>query len=156
MPGVVVEAASPALIERVRTATTDEKGQYKIIDLRPGIYTVTFTLTGFSTVKREGVEGLLSYTAQALMTTRQVRAYRDRPARQETDVSFQIDVRREETLIKEKKREMGWQVYGTNAVAMTLAQAVWAYRGQYRIEDDWSRLRRSAGLTLPATPPASA
>jgi transposase len=43
---------------------------------------------------------------------------------------------------------MGWQVYGTNAVAMTLAQAVWAYRGQYRIEDDWSRLKgRSLGLT---------
>src|SRR3954471_14389116 len=62
-------------------------------------------------VKREGVEGLLSYTAHALMTTRQVRAYRSRPARQETDVSFQIDVRREETLIEEKKREMGWQVY---------------------------------------------
>jgi transposase len=99
-------------------------------------------------VKREGVEGLLSYTAQALMTTRQVRAYRDRPARQETDVSFQIDVRREETLIEEKKREMGWQVYATNALAMVLPQVVWAYRGQYRIEDDWSRLKgRPLGLT---------
>ena len=99
-------------------------------------------------LKREGVEGLLSYTAQALMTTRQVRAYRDRPARQETDVSFQIDVRREEALIEEKKREMGWQVYGTNAVALALPPVVWAYRGQYRIEDDWSRLKgRSLGLT---------
>jgi transposase len=99
-------------------------------------------------VRREGVDGLLSYTVQAMTATRQVRAYRDRPARQETEVSFEIEVCRAAALIQEKKREMGWQVYGTNAVAMTLAQAVWAYRGQYRIEDDWSRLKgRSLGLT---------
>src|SRR4051812_43917126 len=99
-------------------------------------------------VRREGVEGLLSSTARAMMTTRQVRAYRDRPARQETDEFFQIDVRREETRIAEKKREMGWQVYATNALAMVLPQVVWAYRGQYRIEDDWSRLKgRPLGLT---------
>jgi transposase len=98
-------------------------------------------------VKREGVEGLLSYTAQAMRMTRQVRAYRDRPARQQTDVFFEIDVRREEAQIEGKKREMGWQVYATNAVVMVLAQVVWAYRGQYRIEDDWSRLKgRPLGL----------
>ena len=56
LPGVTVEAASPALIEKVRTAVTDGTGQYRIVDLRPGTYTVTFTLTGFSTVKREGLE----------------------------------------------------------------------------------------------------
>ena len=56
MPGVTVEASSPALIEQVRTVTTDTQGQYKIVDLRPGTYTVTFTLPGFSTVKREGIE----------------------------------------------------------------------------------------------------
>jgi hypothetical protein len=56
MPGVTVEASSPALIERVRTVTTDSQGQYKILDLRPGTYEVTFTLPGFATVKREGVE----------------------------------------------------------------------------------------------------
>jgi transposase len=99
-------------------------------------------------VKREGVEGLLSYTAQAMMTTRHKRAYRDSPARQETEVYFVIDVRQDETRIEEKKREMGWQVYGTNALTLLLPQAVWAYRGQYRIEDDWSRLKgRPLGLT---------
>jgi transposase len=104
--------------------------------------------TAQAIVMREGVDGLLSYTVQAMMATRQVRAYRDRPTRQETEVFFEIDVCRAETLIQEKKREMGWQVYGTNAVAMALAQVVWAYRGQYRIEDDWSRLKgRSLGLT---------
>src|SRR6478609_946063 len=56
LPGVTVEAASPALIERVRSVTTDSQGQYKILDLRPGVYTVTFSLPGFSVVKREGVE----------------------------------------------------------------------------------------------------
>jgi archaellin len=47
MPGVTVEASSPALIEQVRSAVTDGAGRYSIIDLRPGTYTVTFTLPGF-------------------------------------------------------------------------------------------------------------
>src|SRR5262245_2879089 len=55
-PGVTVEASSPALIEKVRTVTTDAAGQYKIVDLRPGTYVVTFSLPGFSVVKREGIE----------------------------------------------------------------------------------------------------
>jgi transposase len=99
-------------------------------------------------VAGEGVEGLLSYTATARMKTREVRAYRDRPARQEREIFFTMEVRREETRIEEKKRAMGWQVYATNAVLLVLAQVVWAYRGQYRIEDDWSRLKgRPLGLT---------
>jgi hypothetical protein len=56
LPGVTVEASSPELIEKIRTAVTDGSGQYRIENLRPGTYAVTFTLTGFSTVKREGVE----------------------------------------------------------------------------------------------------
>src|SRR5262249_2616524 len=56
LPGVTVEAASPELIEKVRTAVTDNSGQYRIIDLRPGTYSVSFTLPGFSTYKRDGVE----------------------------------------------------------------------------------------------------
>jgi hypothetical protein len=63
MPGVTVEASSPALIERVRTVTTDSQGQYKILDLRPGTYTVTFTLPGFSTVKRDAIELPATFTA---------------------------------------------------------------------------------------------
>ena len=63
VPGVTVEAASPALIEKVRSVTTDAAGQYKIVDLRPGVYSVTFTLAGFSTVKREGIELTSSFTA---------------------------------------------------------------------------------------------
>ncbi len=63
LPGVTVEAASPALIEKVRTATTDDRGQYRIVDLRPGAYTVTFTLPGFSTVRREGLNLNTGFTA---------------------------------------------------------------------------------------------
>src|SRR4030095_16087248 len=56
LPGVTVEAASPVLIEKARTATTDGTGRYQIVDLRPGAYTVTFTRQGFSVAKREMVE----------------------------------------------------------------------------------------------------
>ena len=56
LPGVTVEAASPALIERVRSVTTDSSGLYRIVDLRPGTYTITFTLPGFNTVRVENFE----------------------------------------------------------------------------------------------------
>src|SRR5262245_6862539 len=55
LPGVTIAASSPALIERVRTATTDAAGQYRIESLQPGTYTVTFTLSGFATLKRDDV-----------------------------------------------------------------------------------------------------
>lgn len=64
MPGVTVEAASDALIEKSRTVVTDEHGEYKIVDLRSGTYTVTFTLSGFSTVKREQIELQTAFTAK--------------------------------------------------------------------------------------------
>jgi transposase len=99
-------------------------------------------------VQREGVEGLLRYEARALTRTTRKRAYRGRAACAETEVFFEIQVQRDEGAIEQKKREMGWQVYGTNGLGMSLAQVVWAYRGQYRIENDWSRLKgRPLGLT---------
>ncbi|MEO8257678.1 MAG: carboxypeptidase regulatory-like domain-containing protein [Acidobacteriota bacterium] len=63
LPGVTVEASSAALIEKVRTAATDGSGQYRIDDLRPGSYVVTFSLSGFSTVRREGIELTGSFAA---------------------------------------------------------------------------------------------
>src|SRR5262249_5799435 len=63
LPGVEVEASSEALIEKSRTGTTDGQGVYKIVDLRPGLYTVTFTLAGFQTIKREGIELPSNFTA---------------------------------------------------------------------------------------------
>jgi Carboxypeptidase regulatory-like domain len=63
LPGATVEAASPALIEKTRSAVTDSAGQYQILDLRPGVYTITISLAGFSTVKREGIELTGSFVA---------------------------------------------------------------------------------------------
>jgi hypothetical protein len=63
LPGVTVEASSPALIERTISSVTDSSGLYRIVDLRPGTYSVTFELAGFSTVKREGIELTGSFTA---------------------------------------------------------------------------------------------
>ena len=63
LPGVTVEAASPALIEGSRVAVTDAQGRYAFTALRPGVYTVTFSLTGFTTVVREGIELTAGFTA---------------------------------------------------------------------------------------------
>ena len=63
LPGVTVEATSPALIEKVRVVVTDGTGQYRIVDLRPGVYTVTFQLPSFSTVRRDGIELSIGFTA---------------------------------------------------------------------------------------------
>jgi hypothetical protein len=63
LPGVAVEARSPALIEQLRTGITDDQGQYRIVDLRPGVYTITFALTGFGTVVRDGIELPADFTA---------------------------------------------------------------------------------------------
>jgi hypothetical protein len=63
LPGVTVEASSPALIEKVKSATTNEAGQYRIVDLRPGTYSVAFKLPGFATVVRDGIALEANFTA---------------------------------------------------------------------------------------------
>jgi hypothetical protein len=63
LPGVTVEASSDALIEKTRSVVTNNQGQYTIVDLRPGVYSVSFTLTGFSTFKRDGIELPANFTA---------------------------------------------------------------------------------------------
>src|SRR5438552_17024429 len=63
IPGVTVEVSSPALIEKVRSTVTDAQGQYQIIELRPGTYAVTFSLSGFATLSKEGHELTSNFTA---------------------------------------------------------------------------------------------
>jgi hypothetical protein len=70
MPGVTIEASSPALIEKVRSVVSDSEGQYKIVDLPGGTYTVTFSLTGFSTIKRDGVVLTANFTANIVADMR--------------------------------------------------------------------------------------
>ena len=67
LPGVTVEVSSPALIEKVRSALSDSTGQYRVIDLRPGTYSVVFTLPGFNQFRRDGIEltGALTATVNA-------------------------------------------------------------------------------------------
>ncbi len=63
LPGVTVEASSPALIEKWRVVFTDGQGQYRVIALNPGAYKLTFTLPGFNTVAREGIVLTAAFTA---------------------------------------------------------------------------------------------
>ena len=63
LPGVTVEVSSPVLIERVRSAVTDSTGRYRLTNLPTGSYTLTAALTGFNTVRREGLELSGSFTA---------------------------------------------------------------------------------------------
>ncbi len=140
--------AQEAALER--RLTTAEAALRDLVTRRQGKkqrFHAELTSAAGAIVEREGVEGLLGYEARAVARKVRKRAYRGRPAREETEVSFVIEVTREAGAIEERKQEMGWQVYATNAVTMTLPQVVWAYRGQYRIEDDWSRLKgRPLGL----------
>jgi transposase len=142
------QAQEAALERRLATATAALRELPARKQGKKPLFHAELRRAAVAIVTSERVEGLLEYTARAVLTTRPKRAYRGRPAREETDVSFVSEVQRDATLIQEKKREMGWQVYGTNGVGMALPQVVWAYRGQYRIEDDWSRLKgRPLGLT---------
>src|SRR5207244_8220623 len=74
LPGVTVEVSSPALIERVRSGVTDGSGRFAIIDLRPGTYTVTFSLAGFKSYKREGIvlEGSFAATVNGSLSVGQI------------------------------------------------------------------------------------
>jgi len=63
LPGVTVEVSSPALIEKVRTAVSGGNGQYQVVNLPPGIYTVTFSLPGFATVRRDALEVSVNFTS---------------------------------------------------------------------------------------------
>src|SRR5262245_29624511 len=63
LPGVTVDAASPVLIEKSRSVATDSQGRYTIVDLRPGVYSLTFSLAGFNTIQREGIQLPADFTA---------------------------------------------------------------------------------------------
>src|SRR5262245_6755075 len=70
LEGVTVEAASPMLIEKTRTVATDARGAYKIVDLRPGVYAVTFTAAGFNALRREGIDLSSSFTGTVSVAMR--------------------------------------------------------------------------------------
>ena len=141
------QSQEAALERRLQKATTAVSELVVRKRGKKRLFHAELRLAAEGIVAREGVEGLLSYTATAVRAADPKRA-NGTPSMTKADVSFVMEVHREEDLIGERKREMGWQVYGTNGRGLALTQVVWAYRGQYRIEDDWSRLKgRSLGLT---------
>lgn len=100
---------------------------------------------------RYDVAELLSVELERQVTTRQIRKYRDRPARTEEKVRYQVHVTRREEAIEEAKERLGWRVYATNAPAeqLSLTKTVLAYRDQYLAERSFSRLK---GLLLAMLP----
>jgi transposase len=99
-------------------------------------------------VQQQRVEGLLNWQVRTSTRQRIVRGYGDRPRRVVKEREHQLEVSRHEEAITEAKREMGWRVYATNQLPLNLAGVVWGYRGQNRLEDNWSRLKgQPLGLT---------
>ena len=100
-------------------------------------------------LRKQRVEGLLTAAVQTTTRRRRLRRYGDRPEQVLLEQEQRMELWRDEAAIERAKREMGWQVYASNQLTLPLAGVVWAYRGQYRIEDDWSRLK---GRPLSLTP----
>ena len=92
-------------------------------------------------IEEQQVLGLLSW--QIVKTTKQwkVRGYKNKDARIEKEVRYRVEVKEEQEVMEQREREMGWRVYASNHKEMNLPGVVWGYRGQYRIEDDWARLK---------------
>jgi transposase len=100
-------------------------------------------------VKTHRAEGLLDWRVRTITHQRALRRYGDRPEQVVREQGHRVVVSRWDEAIEQAKREMGWQVYGTNHLRLDLAGVVWGYRGQYRIEDDWSRLKGRPLSLLP-------
>jgi transposase len=99
-------------------------------------------------VQARRVEGLLDVRVETTIRERRRRRYGDRPEQTVQEPEHRAEVARRDEAIAQAKRAMGWQVDATNHLAMTVTAVVWGDRGQYRIEDDWSRLKgRSLSLT---------
>ena len=99
-------------------------------------------------VTKQRVQGMLDPQIQTTTKQKEVRGYGDRPPRVLEEQEHGLDVSRDEEAIEQAKREMGWRVYATNQTTLNLAGVVWGYRGQNRLEDNWSRLKgQPLGLT---------
>jgi len=99
-------------------------------------------------VTKQRVAGLLSWEVKTSTHKRQVRSYGDRPQRLVQQQEQHLVVSRCEEAIEQAKQQMGWRVYATNHGELNLAGVVWGYRGQHRLEDNWSRLKgQPLGLT---------
>ena len=92
-------------------------------------------------IRTNRVEGLLSAEVATIRTERAIRGCKGAPGRVEVREEHSLAVQRDEEAIRRAEREMGWQAYATNREDWGLGEVVMAYRGQYRIEKGWSRLK---------------
>jgi transposase len=100
-------------------------------------------------LRKHRAEGLLEAEVRTARSERVRRKYRGRPEEAVAEEEHRVEASRKEEAITEAKSELGWQVYATNDLGMSLAETVWSYRGQYRIEKGFSRLK---GRPLSLTP----
>ena len=128
LPGVTVEATSPALIERTRSTVTDGSGQYQLVDLRPGTYAMKFSLAGFTTVEREAVQvtgsGVISINADMRVSALQetITVTGESPA-----VDVQTSTRRQQVLDNEVVQALpASRGYGNYLAAVPGIQATFA------------------------------
>jgi transposase len=104
--------------------------------------------TAEAIVTKQRVQGMLNPQVRTSTHQQKVRGYGDRPPRVLQEQEHQLEVSRCDEMIEQAKREMGWRVYGTNQLSLSLAGVVWGYRGQNRLENNWSRLKgKPLGLT---------
>lgn len=102
-----------------------------------------------SILHQHRVEGLLTAVVPTTRQERTLRRYRGRPEQVVVEEEYRMEISRQDEAIAGVKAELGWQVYGTNELGLSLAAVVWGYRGQYQIEKGWSRLK---GQPLSLTP----
>jgi transposase len=102
-----------------------------------------------SILHQHNVDGLLTAVVQTTRQERMLRRYRGRPEQVVVEEEHRVEVSREDEAIAAAKAELGWQVYGTNDLGLSLGAVVWGYRGQYQVEKGWSRLK---GQPLSLTP----
>ena len=101
-------------------------------------------------LKRYKVKGLIIYTVERQESTKQIRGYKDKPARTETTVRYQIQIERHTDKIEEIRSRLGWRLYAVTAPSKTLSlsEVVLTYRDQYIVERDFSKLKgRRLGIT---------
>jgi len=139
------ESALDRRLEKAQTAlralATRKQGKKRLTE-------VEMVAAAAAILTKERVNGLLDVTVQATATSQEKRSYRGQPPTTQTTVELTVEVRSNDVAIASRKRELGWQVYATNGLELGLTQVVRAYRGQYRIENDWSRLKgQPLGLT---------
>ena len=143
------QAQQRKLDERLQKASEQIERIKPCSQGRKALDAAGMALAAEAIIKQQRVEGLLEVEVVTTLTERPVRRYKDRPAQVVRQEEHSIQLSRQAGAIERAKEQMGWQVYAANQPGVALEQVVWAYRGQYRIEEGWSRLK---GKTLSLSP----